>query len=112
MACHGNGRVVHVPAGWYIDPYSQERLDCSKAIFLLTTNAADRQILNFWSENSRSILEAQLQPSVLMRRLKPLDTLIRAAMAARCSVSLCQRWCQVIECFQTCCRLPDTVSIN
>lgn len=76
------------PAGKYKDPYSQEFVDCSKTIFLLTTNAADREIIKHWNQHRDLILECGLQPSVLKHCLAKLNRAIRAATAARTSVSL------------------------
>jgi hypothetical protein len=77
-------------SGRIVDPYSQQMVDCSSTIFLLTTNVADSVILEYWREHKESLraVTGMLEPSALLRKLKPLERQIKAAVAGRTSVSL------------------------
>eukprot|EP00775_Hariotina_reticulata_P006798 gene6798-7014_t len=72
--------------GKYVDPYSQQMVDCCNTIFLLTTNAADNAILKFWEANKASLSRTGVEPSALHKQLKPLERQIKAAVASYTSV--------------------------
>ena len=74
-------------AGFIVDMFSKEHLDCSQTIFLLTTNVADHQILNYWEDHQKQLLQLTMKPTQLQHGLKPLVNQIKAAAAANISVS-------------------------
>lgn len=73
--------------GDFIDIYQQARYNCSQAIFLLTTNAADSEILNYWANHKQQLLNISTRLSGIQHKLQPLTSAIKAAMAGRTSVS-------------------------
>ena len=68
-------------AGYFDDMFSKARVDCRQVTFLLTTNAADPLIFNYWREHGPAILQSSLKPLALTQRLRSLDRQIRSALA-------------------------------
>jgi hypothetical protein len=60
---------------------SKARVECRQTTFLLTTNAADPQIFNYWRQHGNTILQSSLKPLALAQCLRPLDGQIRTALA-------------------------------
>jgi hypothetical protein len=71
--------------------FSKEELDCKHTIFLLTTNVADRHILNYWERHHQELLQVSMKPAQLQHVLQPLVNQIKAAAAGSINVSVSVR---------------------